>query len=106
MPKNNYDYDFNNMSNYDPSTNNNTNTLEPEIPDNKVELSKTFENLTWVVKIILGLFIIVIVSLNRYIDFIKTNPISFSVETIIYSIIGTIPFLFMEKYRKHYKINC
>jgi hypothetical protein len=52
-------------------------------------------------KIIIIVLLIVASFINKYTDFIKKKPIAFGCETIFYSIMGTLPFLYMEKYRKN-----
>jgi len=50
--------------------------------------------------IVFLIFIIVMASISSYTTYIKNNLFTFIIETIIYSIVCTLPFIFMEKYRK------
>jgi hypothetical protein len=45
------------------------------------------------------LFIVMSIG-NGYTDYIRSKPFSFTIESIIYGILGAIPFLYMEEHRK------
>jgi hypothetical protein len=75
--------------------------------DIKDIISKNFNGNLIYLKIIFLVLFIVMASINKYTNFIKKKPIAFGIETVSYGIIGSIPFLHMEQYRrmgsdKHY----
>jgi len=62
-------------------------------------LTSTFEKDLKYLEIFFGILIIVMAIGNGYTTYIKNNTNKFIIETISYGIIGTIPVLYMEKYR-------
>jgi len=67
--------------------------------DIKKILTSTFEKDLKYLEIFFGILIIVMAIGNGYTKYIKNNPNKFIIETILYGIIGTLPVLYMEKYR-------
>jgi len=68
--------------------------------DIKELLSESFDSELIILKVIFILLFIVCAVVNKYLDFIKSHPVTFGIETAIYGIAGAIPFLYMETYRK------
>ena len=69
-------------------------------PINKF-LTESFDASLISLKIVFILYFIIMAMMHKYIKFIKENPHTFALETIFYGICGTIPFIFMEKYRRN-----
>lgn len=68
--------------------------------DIKELLTESFDSELVILKVIFILLFIVCAVVNKYLDFIKSHPITFAIETAIYGVSGSIPFLYMEAYRK------
>lgn len=81
------------------------NQLERPSDTIKELLISNFDSTFFGLKLIFCLLFLVMALVNRYLDFVKANPITFIIETLIYGIAGVIPFLYMEKMRKNDNIN-
>jgi hypothetical protein len=63
-------------------------------------MADNFDNYLIYMEVFLITLIIIMTIFNRYTKHIKNNPYEFLIETIIYGIVGAIPFLYMEYKRK------
>ena len=68
-------------------------------------ITKNFESNLIYLKIIILVILVIACCINKYTDFIKKKPITFGCETVFYGIMGAIPFLYMETYRKKHDPN-
>jgi hypothetical protein len=72
----------------------------PDVTANKEVLMKSYENQFTVLKILIGLFLIVGSIINRDYSFISNNPLTFLSESVGYGLVGSLPLIFMEYFRK------
>ena len=68
-------------------------------------ITKNFESNLIYLKIMVLVILVIACCINRYTNFIKKKPVTFGCETVFYGIMGTIPFLYMEKYREKHDPN-
>jgi len=99
------------------SENNNLNFLDKMLLNNeavklaesgtdiKQLLTYSFDTKLIYIKIVFIILIIIMTINTGYTTWIKNNKIKFTIETILYGLISTIPFLYMEKYRKSENYN-
>lgn len=64
-------------------------------------LTTSFDSTFLTLKILFCILFLVMALVNKYITFIKEHPVTFTLETLIYGISGTLPFLYMEIMRKN-----
>ena len=70
-------------------------------------ITKNFESKFIYMKMFILLYLLVASIYNHDINFIKNNPIIFTIETFLYAIAGTIPFILIMYFRdsKNFKIK-
>ena len=63
-------------------------------------LTSSFDSTFISLKVIFIMLFVILAFMNKYLKFIKNNPKTYIIETVVYGVCGAIPFLFMEKYRR------